>query len=85
MPLTNDNYTNPPTYEPGGDNGSEDNEVNDNDDIVPTPGSNIEEPMLALPLCNWRACRCNLEKDLTGPENEEEKAAWYQYLIQVRK
>ena len=85
MPLTNDNYTNPPTYEPGGDNGSEDNEVNDNDDIVPTPGSKTQEPMLALPLSSWHAFRCNLEKDLTKPATEEENKVWDQDLMPVRK
>ena len=64
MPLT---YV----YEPGKNNGSDNNDVDDDDDIVPTPGSDIEEPKLALPPSNCRACRCNLEKYLTEPSIEE--------------
>ena len=85
MPLTNGNDNNAPTYEPGKDNGSDDNDVDDDHDIVTTPGSDTEEPMLALPLSNWRACWCNVAKDLTESTAEEEKAAWDQYLMPARK
>ena len=83
MAMSND--TNPPTYEPGEDNCSDNNDVGGDDDIAPTPGSETEEPMLALPPSNWRAFRCNLAKYLTKPATEEEKAAWDQYLMPVRK
>ena len=85
MPLTNGNDTNTPTYEPGEDNGSDDNDVDDDHDIVTTPGSDTEEPILALPLSNWHACRCNVAKDLTESTAEEEKAAWDKYLMPARK
>ena len=65
MHLTDGNDTTPQTYEPGEDNGSGDNDVNNDDKIVPTPGSETEEPMLSLSPYNWRARRCNLEKDIT--------------------
>ena len=85
MPLTNGNDTNTPTYEPGKDNGYDDNDVDDDHDIVTTPGSDTEEPMLELPLSNWRACQCNAAKNLTESTAEEEKAAWDQYLMPARK
>ena len=46
MPLTDGNDTNPPTYEPGEDNSSDDNDFNGDNDTVPTLGSDTEEPML---------------------------------------
>ena len=49
MTLIDGNNTNPPTYEPGEDNCSGNNDVGGDDDIAPTPGSETEEPMLALP------------------------------------
>ena len=85
MPLTDGNNTNPPTYAPVKDIGSDDNDVENDDDIVPTPGINTEEPMLALTLFNWCACRCNLEIYITKPAPEEEKAAWDKDLMPVRK
>ena len=85
MPLTDGNNTNPPTYEPGEYNGSDDNYVDDKDDIVPTTGSETEEIMLAIPPYNWHAFRCSLAKDITEPSTEKEKAAWDQDLMPVRK
>ena len=58
MHLTNGNDTNPPTYKSVEYNGSDNNDVDDNNDIVTNPVSKIEELMLALPPSNCRACRC---------------------------
>ena len=85
MPLTDRSDTSPPKYEPGEYNVSDNNDVNNDDDIVPTPGSKTQEPMLALPLSSWHACRCNLAKDLTKPATEEENSSWDQDLMPVRK
>ena len=42
MPLTDGSDTNPPTYEPCEYKGSDNNDVNNDDDIVPTPGSKTQ-------------------------------------------
>ena len=41
MPMTYGNDTKPPKYEPGEDNGSDNNNVDDDNDIFPTPGGDI--------------------------------------------
>ena len=83
--MTDGNDTNPATYESCEDNGYEDNDVDDDDDIVPTEGSKTEEPILALHMSNWRVCRCNLIKNLTVQTTEEEKAAWDQDYMPLSK
>ena len=85
MPLTDVKDTNPPTYEPCEDKGCDDNDDDGENYIFPTPGSETEEAILSLHPYNWCAFRCNLEKDLTESATEEEKSAWDQYLIPVRK
>ena len=52
MTLIDGNNTNPPTYEPGEDNSSENNYVDEYNDIVTTPGNKTEEPIIALPPSN---------------------------------
>ena len=41
MPMTYGNDTKPPKYEPGEDNGSDNNNVDNDNDIFPTPGGDI--------------------------------------------
>ena len=50
---------------------SDDISSDNEDDIVPMTCSDLEEPLLVLPLLNWCARRCDLVKDLNDPASED--------------